>query len=106
MLETSMTSGTTSGNGAARRANGRRDVLECFEPATRERLGAVPIDSPAQVAEVVRRARAAQAVWRETSFAVRRRVLTHMQRHLLDHKEELCEVIVRATGKTRENALL
>ncbi len=83
-----------------------RPVIECFEPATRVRLGSVPIDSAADVSEAVARARVAQATWKTSTFAQRRRVLTRVLVHVLDHKDELCELIVRASGKTRENALL
>ena len=82
------------------------DGIDCREPATRAFLGRVAVDSPAQIAEVVRRAGAAQAAWSRTSFAVRRRVLTRVLEHVLDHKDQLCELVVRVSGKTRENAML
>ena len=81
-------------------------MIECREPATRAPLGRVAVDGAAEVADVVRRARVAQASWRRSSFALRRRVLGRLLEQLLDHKDELCEVIVRASGKTRENALM
>lgn len=80
--------------------------IPCFDPATGERLGEVPVDGPAEVRAAVRRAREAQRRWRETSFAERRRVLRHMLDHLLDHADELVDAVVRDSGKTRENAML
>jgi acyl-CoA reductase-like NAD-dependent aldehyde dehydrogenase len=87
-------------------AGAPEDAIDCREPATRAWLGRVRVDTPAEIAEVVRRARVAQASWRRTSFAVRRRVLTRVLTHLLDHKDQLCELVVRVCGKTRENAML
>lgn len=54
----------------------------------------------------IQRARTAQADWCRTSFIERRRVLKTLLDYLLDHADELCEVIVRDSGKTRENAML
>jgi len=81
-------------------------TIECFDPATREPLGVVAVDSAADVQRAVALARAAQVGWSETSFAQRRAVLRHMLEHVLGHIGELCDVIVRDSGKTRENALM
>src|SRR5262249_12292101 len=83
-----------------------RHTIACEEPATRERLGTVRVDSPDAVGEAVRRARAAQERWRETSFAVRRRVLSRVLEHVIDHADDLVELICRVSGKTRENAMM
>src|SRR5690242_2520488 len=83
-----------------------RDTIECFEPATRAPLGRVRVDTPADVRGAVERAREAQRAWGASSFATRRSVLTHILDHLLAHADELCEMIVRDAGKTRENAVM
>lgn len=83
-----------------------RDVIECFDPATREPLGVVEVASPAAVHAAVQRARAAQKGWADTSFDQRRAVLRRMLEDILAHSDELCELIVRDSGKTRENALM
>jgi acyl-CoA reductase-like NAD-dependent aldehyde dehydrogenase len=81
-------------------------TIECFEPATRAPLGKVAVDSPDVVRMKVARAREAQRCWAESSFDDRRAVLTHILEHLLEHADELCEVVVRDAGKTRENAIM
>ena len=78
---------------------------EGVEPATLEPLGTVPVDGPDDVREAVARAREAQAIWARSSFADRRDLLRKIMAHVLDHADELCEVIVRDSGKTRENAM-
>lgn len=85
---------------------GARDRIECFNPATGEKLGTLPAASAADVAAVVERARAAQQAWAQSSFAQRRAVLGRMLDHILENTDELCAEIVRDSGKTFENALL
>ncbi len=80
--------------------------IPCVDPATREKLGEVRIDSPEDVAAAVARARVAQREWRETSFAERREVLRRLLAYTVDHKDEICLTVQRDSGKTRENALL
>jgi acyl-CoA reductase-like NAD-dependent aldehyde dehydrogenase len=80
--------------------------ISCFDPATREPLGEIRVDTAADVGAAVARARAAQKQWRQTSFEERRQVLRELMAYTVDHKDEICADIQRDTGKTRENALL
>ncbi len=82
------------------------NLIECTEPATGRRLGHVVVTSPYQVRQAISASRRAQREWAKTSFRTRRSVLRHMQEHILQHADELCELIVRDAGKTRENAML
>jgi acyl-CoA reductase-like NAD-dependent aldehyde dehydrogenase len=84
----------------------RPDLIECREPATRAPLGNVPVDGPDAVREKVARARKAQRAWAKSTYDERRAVLEHILAHLLEHADELCEVIARDAGKTRENAIM
>jgi len=81
-------------------------MIRCFDPATREPLGSVPVDDPTAVRAAIARAREAQVGWAETSFALRRRVLRRVASAVLDGVDDLVELIVRDSGKTRENALM
>jgi acyl-CoA reductase-like NAD-dependent aldehyde dehydrogenase len=80
--------------------------IPCWDPATGEKLGDVPVTSPEEVRALVARARAAQASWARTPFSERRRVLGRMLDYLIDHADELCDLIARDAGKTRENAIM
>lgn len=82
------------------------DLIECFNPATGEKLGTVPALNAAQVQAAVERARVAQRVWRHSSFQQRRAVLQHILDHVITHADELCDYIVKDSGKTYENAML
>jgi acyl-CoA reductase-like NAD-dependent aldehyde dehydrogenase len=80
--------------------------IECMNPATGERLGTLPAATPDEVRAAVERARVAQRAWGQSTFAQRRAVLGHLLQHTLDHADELVGLIVAASGKTHENALL
>lgn len=85
---------------------GAPDTIDCREPATHAPLGTVPIDGPDAVRAKVARARVAQKDWGESTFRERRKLLSTILAHVLDHADELCEVVVRDAGKTRENAVM
>src|SRR5262245_36612619 len=97
---------TTAEDAAPVRTTAGRDPIPCVNPATLSSLGEVPVTSPAEVARIVDRAREAQVAWARSSFSERRRVLLHVLAHLLDHADELCEMVVKDAGKTRENAMM
>jgi acyl-CoA reductase-like NAD-dependent aldehyde dehydrogenase len=80
--------------------------IPCVDPATRERLGEVRIDTREDVDAAVERAKVAQRGWRETSFEERREVLRKLLAYTVDHKDEICLTVQRDSGKTRENALM
>jgi len=101
-----MTTSAYESPAAAPHATAQRTMIQCFEPATRKKLGEVAVVSPAAVRERVARAKKAQVEWARTSFAQRKAVLGHILDHVLDHADELVEMIVRDAGKTRENAML
>ncbi|MDQ3035948.1 MAG: aldehyde dehydrogenase family protein [Myxococcota bacterium] len=81
-------------------------LVECREPATHAPLGTVPVDGPDAVRDAVARARAAQVRWGRSTFDERRQLLRLVMTHVLEHADELCELIARDAGKTRENAML
>lgn len=86
--------------------NAQSAWIECYEPATRTPLGKVAVDDPDAVAAIITRARAAQVAWGAASPQKRAAVLQRILRHLLDHSDELVELVVRDAGKTREHAIM
>jgi acyl-CoA reductase-like NAD-dependent aldehyde dehydrogenase len=81
-------------------------TIPCFDPATGEELGQVPVCPPERVGDRIRRARSAQAAWAAAPMSDRRKVLRHLLTHILEHADQLCDIIVRDSGKTRENAMM
>lgn len=80
--------------------------IDCVDPATREVLGRVAVDSPTEVAAAVGRAKVAQQAWRQTTFEERRAVLRKLLAYIVANKDDICLSIQRDSGKTRENALI
>lgn len=81
-------------------------MIPCFEPATGKPLGEVPVDDARAVIAAVARSRQAQERWALSRFSERRRVLRCMLDHVLEHADELCELVSRDAGKTLEHAML
>lgn len=79
--------------------------LEVRNPATLERVGAVPRTRPEDVPEVVARARLAQEEWRRVGPRGRARVLGRAVGVLLDEKDELAATIMAETAKPAVEAL-
>mmetsp|Transcript_27406 Transcript_27406/g.58198 ORF Transcript_27406/g.58198 Transcript_27406/m.58198 type:complete len:660 (-) Transcript_27406:100-2079(-) len=81
-------------------------VLQCYSPASLEKLGTVPNLSAEQVSDLALRSKSAQRSWRTTTFAQRRRVLRTLQKYVVSHIDEICHLCARDSGKTQVDALL
>jgi acyl-CoA reductase-like NAD-dependent aldehyde dehydrogenase len=80
-------------------------VLESFNPATGEKLGQVPLGTPAEVRAAAERARKAQAEWWAMGVAGRNRVLKRVQQVMLDRADEIARVVSAENGKPRCEAV-
>src|SRR5207237_1625036 len=85
-------------------AEGERERIEIERPATGQLLGTVPRCTAEDVELAVQRAREAQAQWRETSFAERRRILLAFHDLVFDRREELLDLLQIESGKARRHA--
>lgn len=81
-------------------------LLSVHSPASGALLGEIELTPPGQVAEVVGRAREAQAAWAARGFAGRKSALLDVRRHLLDHADELVDILARENGKPRQEGLM
>ncbi|MBI2535326.1 MAG: aldehyde dehydrogenase family protein [Deltaproteobacteria bacterium] len=70
-------------------------------PATLQTIAELPVAQPEDVAAAVARARKAQAIWQDTSFAERSRLLYRLRDLLLDEQEKLADVLTSETGRPR-----
>ena len=75
-------------------------------PATGEVIAHVPDLSAQSVAELAVRGRAAQPGWQALGFDGRGRILSRMQKWLMDNHERVASTIISETGKTHEDANL
>src|SRR5438105_11254071 len=78
--------------------------LESFNPATGERLGAVPITPPDQVQAVVDAVAKVQPFWAQLTLEDRARYLERTAQVLIDESDEIRDLIVREQGKPRTEA--
>lgn len=76
-----------------------------YNPATGAELGRVPLSTPEDVRQAVRRARAAQPAWANQSFRQRAKVILKARELMLNEKEEVAELVARETGKPAIEAL-
>ena len=81
-------------------------IIHCYSPSTHEKLGTVPNLTAEQVSTLAQRSRAAQQVWKSTTFSQRRRVLRTLQQYIVSHIDEICQLCVMDSGKTQVDALL
>jgi acyl-CoA reductase-like NAD-dependent aldehyde dehydrogenase len=86
---------TTSPNGGA------KGELESFNPATGERIGAVPTVTPDQVQGIVDDVAEVQPFWAQLSLPERASYLRRAGQVLLDHSDEIADLITREQGKPR-----
>ncbi|MCW2967104.1 MAG: aldehyde dehydrogenase family protein [Solirubrobacteraceae bacterium] len=80
--------------------------IEVVNPATGEVIGKVPDLGADEVAELARKARAAQPAWEALGFEGRGRILRRAQKWLLDNADRVTKTIVSETGKAWEDAQL
>src|SRR5687767_10300096 len=86
---------TTSTNGA------QPGELESFNPATGERIGAVPTITPEQVQGIVDDVAEVQPFWAQLSLSERAAYMRRAAQVLLDHSDEIAELLTREQGKPR-----
>ena len=78
--------------------------IQCYDPATAQKIGTVPIVTPTQVQERVDKAKRAQKAWATSSFEQRRHVLRIMLKFILEHQQDIVRLAVRDSGKTELGA--
>ncbi len=79
--------------------NGRE--LESFNPATGERIGSVPTITPQEVQAVVDDVANVQPFWAQLSLMERARYMRRAAQVLVDHADEIADLLTREQGKPR-----
>jgi acyl-CoA reductase-like NAD-dependent aldehyde dehydrogenase len=80
------------------------ETIEVQNPATGERIAAVPVDSPTAVTETVARVRSNQPEWEAMGIEGRYRWLGKLRDWLLDNEDRVLDTMQRETGKVRADA--
>lgn len=81
-----------------------REIVS-YDPGTGAELGRVPLASPEEVVQAVRRAGAAQPAWAGLSFSERGGVILKAREIMLEQIEELATLISRECGKPVAEAM-
>ena len=76
----------------------RSREIVTYNPATGAELGRVPLSSPEDVRQAVRRAREAQPAWASLTFRQRAKIILKARALLLKEREEVAELVSRETG--------
>ncbi|HSO97953.1 MAG TPA: aldehyde dehydrogenase family protein [Solirubrobacteraceae bacterium] len=79
-------------------------LLESFNPATGERLGAVTVTPPSGVEGAVQAVAQVQPFWAQLTLVDRARYLERTAQVLIDDTDAICNLIVREQGKPRNEA--
>jgi len=89
---------TTNGAGPA------TGTLESFNPATGERVGAVPTLTPEQVQSVVDEVASVQPFWAQLPLSDRARYMRRTAQVIIDSLDEITELLTREQGKPRSES--
>lgn len=82
----------------------RSNIIEVRNPANGEKLGEVRAHTADEARLAIARARVAQQSWAQAGLDERVRVLRRFRDVLLDHADEVCQLITRENGKTLQEA--
>ncbi|AYU81092.1 aldehyde dehydrogenase [Leishmania donovani] len=80
--------------------------IQCYDKGTNAPIGTVKAFTPAEVREVVVKARKAQQVWALTPFSTRRKLLFALMDYILAHQEFICQTACVECGKTMMDGTL
>jgi acyl-CoA reductase-like NAD-dependent aldehyde dehydrogenase len=80
------------------------DKIIVRSPATLRQIAELPVAQTAEVAAAVERGRKAQAIWQQTAFSERAKVLYRLRDLLLDEGEKLADILTAETGRPRAEA--
>jgi len=106
-LNTSATDATAEvvSNEEAAGANGSpASQIEVHKPTDGSLIGSVPLDGKTEVQKAVARVRANQSAWEALGIKGRRRYLYELRDWLLDHEDEIADLMQAETGKVRAEA--
>lgn len=81
-----------------------KNKIEIRNPATLEKIAELSPATAEDVAQAVSQARQAQAVWQEMSFGARAKTLYRFRDLLIDHQDQIADILTAETGKPRAEA--
>ena len=104
-MESATASGTAATEASENGLGADGGSFEVHRPTDHSVIRRIPVDPPQRVAEVVARVRAAQPEWEAIGFAGRRRWLERLRDWILEHQDELDDLMQEESGKVRADAV-
>ena len=90
---------------AAHRTEGNKELLVSINPATLEEIGTVELMNQEQIRTVIAKAESAALVWGALPLGDRIRYLRAAQQYIVEHIDEIADIISQEMGKPRIEAL-
>jgi acyl-CoA reductase-like NAD-dependent aldehyde dehydrogenase len=88
------------------RLNGESKTVFYYDPSTLDYLGERKAMDTNEVKSIVDKARMAQCIWKNSTFAKRRELMRTLSRYITENQETCARVAVRDSGKTMLDALI
>jgi acyl-CoA reductase-like NAD-dependent aldehyde dehydrogenase len=85
---------------------GEKNTVHYWDPSTLDYFGSTKAMNKADVCEAVKRARAAQDVWKNSTFKTRKLLMRTMLRYITENQMNCARVAVRDSGKTLLDAII
>jgi len=80
--------------------------IPCWDPATLDFLGTMPALGASETKAKVEKARAAQKIWKNSSFETRVKLMRVVRKAILDYTDNITTVACRDSGKTPTDAMV
>ena len=87
-------------------ASAESNLIQCYNPATGEFIGTVPISTESEIKQVREVLRSAFPFWSRKPLKVRLKILQEFSYRLIDSAEIITQVINKETGKSRQDAMV
>ncbi|SFQ28577.1 CoA-acylating methylmalonate-semialdehyde dehydrogenase [Salibacterium halotolerans] len=82
-----------------------KETENVYDPATKEVMAEVPLSSKDELNQAAEAAQNAFEDWKNTAVPKRARILFKFQQLLMEHKQELAEIITKENGKSVNESL-
>lgn len=79
---------------------------DCYNPATGEKIGQVPLTTPDELKQIFTNARQAQKNWAQRPPAERSRYIYKVRDYLVENADEIATLITRDNGKAKLDAMV
>lgn len=87
-------------------ASAESNLIQCYNPATGEFIGAVPVSTEREIKQARELLRSAFPFWSRKPIKTRLKILQEFSYRLIDSAEIITQVINKESGKSRQDAMV